>query len=79
MRKSNLFSEMIQQLRIYAKLRTSVALSGWAVGTPLGKGVLLMITFEAMNMLFQFGIFLATTLSVVVAIVVAIVITNKKK
>ena len=59
---------------------TAVAFSGWAVGTPLRKGVLyIMVTFEAMNMLFQFGIFLATTLTTVVAIVVAIVITNKKK
>ena len=39
----------------------------------------MMVTFEAMNMLFQFGIFLAATLTVVVAIIVAIVITNKKK
>ncbi|WP_354312754.1 putative holin-like toxin [Sporosarcina psychrophila] len=34
-----------------------------------------MVTFEAMNMLFQFGIFLAATLTAVVAIV----ITNQKK
>ncbi|MFJ7934388.1 putative holin-like toxin [Sporosarcina sp. NPDC096371] len=39
----------------------------------------MMVTFEAMNMLFQFGIFLATTLTAVVAIIVAIVITNQKK
>ncbi|WP_438296373.1 putative holin-like toxin [Sporosarcina sp. FA15] len=39
----------------------------------------MMVTFEAMNMLFQFGIFLAAALTAVVAIIVAIVITNQKK
>ncbi|MEK4025962.1 putative holin-like toxin [Sporosarcina sp. FSL W7-1283] len=32
-----------------------------------------------MNMLFQFGIFLATVLTAIVAVVVAIAVTNKKK
>ncbi|WJY27316.1 putative holin-like toxin [Sporosarcina trichiuri] len=36
-----------------------------------------MMTFDAMNMLFQFGIFLATSLTAVVAII-AIVIKTKK-
>ncbi len=36
-----------------------------------------MVTYEAMNMLFQFGIFLVTTLTAVVAIIA--LVTNKKK
>ncbi|MBE1556425.1 hypothetical protein H4683_003550 [Filibacter limicola] len=39
-----------------------------------------MITYEAMtNILLQFGIFLATALTAVVAIIVAIVIMTKKE
>ncbi|CAM3232014.1 putative holin-like toxin [Filibacter tadaridae] len=38
-----------------------------------------MVTYESMNMLFQFGIFLATVLTAIVAVVVAIAVTNKKK
>ncbi|MFD2679296.1 putative holin-like toxin [Bacillus seohaeanensis] len=37
-----------------------------------------MVTYEAMNMLFQFGIFLATTLTTIVAII-ALVANRKKK
>ncbi|MDC3411984.1 putative holin-like toxin [Aquibacillus sp. 3ASR75-11] len=36
-----------------------------------------MVTYEAMNMLFQFGIFLATLLTAVVAIIA--LVTNRKK
>ncbi|WP_231889830.1 putative holin-like toxin [Oceanobacillus sp. Castelsardo] len=36
-----------------------------------------MVTYEAMDMLFQFGIFLATGLSVVIAIIT--LVTNRKK
>ncbi|WP_253724380.1 putative holin-like toxin [Sporosarcina sp. HYO08] len=36
-----------------------------------------MMTYDAMNMLFQFGIFLATSLTALVAIIV-IVIDRKK-
>ncbi|WP_246096833.1 putative holin-like toxin [Psychrobacillus soli] len=36
-----------------------------------------MVTYEAMNMLFQFGIFLVTTLTAIVALVA--LKTNKKK
>lgn len=38
-----------------------------------------MVTYESMNMLFQFGIFLATALTAIIAVLVAIVVTNKKK
>lgn len=41
------------------------------------KGVFHMMTYDAMNMLFQFGIFLATSLTALVAII-AIVINTKK-
>ncbi|WEG13424.1 putative holin-like toxin [Pullulanibacillus sp. KACC 23026] len=37
-----------------------------------------MVTFEAMNMLFQFGIFLATVLTAMVGII-ALVANRKKK
>ncbi|MCH1627042.1 putative holin-like toxin [Ferdinandcohnia quinoae] len=37
-----------------------------------------MVTYEAINMLFQFGIFLATTLAAIVAMI-ALVISRKKK
>ncbi|WP_240510096.1 putative holin-like toxin [Virgibacillus profundi] len=36
-----------------------------------------MVTYEAMNMLFQFGILLVTTLTAVVTIIA--VVTNRKK
>ncbi|WP_238389584.1 putative holin-like toxin [Virgibacillus sp. MSP4-1] len=36
-----------------------------------------MVTYEIMNMLFQFGIFLATGLTSVVAVIA--LVTNKKK
>ena len=36
-----------------------------------------MVTYEAMNMLFQFGIFLATALTAFVAIIA--VVANRKK
>ncbi|MED4354361.1 putative holin-like toxin [Schinkia azotoformans] len=36
-----------------------------------------MVTYEAMNMLFQFGIFLVTALTAVVAIIA--IVTNKDK
>ena len=50
----------------------------WAVGTPcVRKGVFYMVTFEAINMLFQFGIFLATALTGVLAIIA--LVTNRKK
>nr|WP_255726776.1 putative holin-like toxin [Sporosarcina sp. ACRSM] len=38
-----------------------------------------MITTDIMNMLIQFGIFLIAILTLNVAIIVAIVITNQKK
>ncbi|WP_246589456.1 putative holin-like toxin [Desertibacillus haloalkaliphilus] len=37
-----------------------------------------MVTYEAMSMLFQFGAFLATALTAIVA-VIALVISRKKK
>ncbi|WNS75188.1 putative holin-like toxin [Bacillus sp. DTU_2020_1000418_1_SI_GHA_SEK_038] len=37
-----------------------------------------MVTYEAMNMLIQFGIFLATALTAIVAII-AVVTKRKKK
>jgi hypothetical protein len=37
-----------------------------------------MVTYDAMNMLFQFGIFLATSMTAVVAII-AIVASYRKK
>ncbi|MEK5071484.1 putative holin-like toxin [Sporosarcina sp. FSL K6-1508] len=36
-----------------------------------------MVTYDAMNMLFQFGIFLATAITAVAAIIA--IATNKKK
>jgi len=36
-----------------------------------------MVTFEAINMMFQFGIFLATALTGVLAIIA--LVTNRKK
>ncbi|WP_221629145.1 MULTISPECIES: putative holin-like toxin [Metabacillus] len=36
-----------------------------------------MVTYEVLNMLFQFGIFLATTLAAFVAIIA--LVTNRKK
>ncbi|MGM7634435.1 putative holin-like toxin [Bacillus sp. Hm123] len=36
-----------------------------------------MVTYEAMNMLFQFGIFLATVLTAIVAMIT--LVTNRKK
>ncbi|UOQ86957.1 putative holin-like toxin [Gracilibacillus salinarum] len=36
-----------------------------------------MVTYEAMSMLFQFGIFLATFLATIVAIIA--LVTNRKK
>jgi hypothetical protein len=44
---------------------------------PERKGVLQVVTYEAMNMLFQFGIFLATALTAVTTIIV--IVTNRKK
>ncbi|MED4475540.1 putative holin-like toxin [Oceanobacillus caeni] len=36
-----------------------------------------MVTYEAMNMLFQFGIFIVTALTAVVTIIA--IVTNKRK
>ncbi|WP_255249822.1 putative holin-like toxin [Bacillus sp. FJAT-45066] len=36
-----------------------------------------MVTYEAMNMLFQFGVFLVTTLTPLVAMIA--LVTNKKE
>nr|WP_318281070.1 putative holin-like toxin [Paenibacillus bovis] len=36
-----------------------------------------MVTYEAINMLFQFGIFLATALAAIVGIIA--LVTNRKK
>ncbi|WP_227521548.1 MULTISPECIES: putative holin-like toxin [Bacillus] len=36
-----------------------------------------MVTYEAMNMLFQFGVFLVTTLTALVAMIA--LVTNKKE
>ncbi|MDQ0215908.1 hypothetical protein J2S13_002328 [Oikeobacillus pervagus] len=37
-----------------------------------------MVTYEAMNILFQFGIFLATALTAIVAIIALVINRNKK-
>jgi tetrahydromethanopterin S-methyltransferase subunit B len=50
---------------------------GWLT-LPVRKGVFDMVTYEAMNMLFQFGIFLATAITAVVAIIAFVTNKNKK-
>jgi hypothetical protein len=49
-------------------------MGGWH---SLVKGGVIMVTYEAMNMLFQFGMFLAAATTAVVAIIA--LFTSRKK
>ena len=53
---------------IYDRLIEATTYSGRTVGTPW-KGGVYMVTFEAVNMMFQFGIFLATAALAIAAII----------
>ena len=61
----------------YGKIKMQLHKADGRLALPYRKGVLHMVTYEAMNMLFQFGIFLVTALTAVVAIVA--LVTNIKK